>query len=199
MKHFLIEDDYFCLTHPAGEEELLQMEEKELAKSQEGDQSVEKLFASTWKDIYRFVYYRVQNREEAEDITQETYVRALDHIRRSDKKIEKHVEFLKTVSLNILRDRWRKRSRRSTAVGIESIDPMEIAVEDYSDIVSQRESIRNALDRLSEEQRKVIELRIIKGYSTAETAKIMNKKEGAVRVLQYRGLKALAELLKNSV
>ncbi|NLM62680.1 MAG: RNA polymerase sigma factor [Clostridiales bacterium] len=176
------------------------MEEKEFAKLQEGDrESVEKLFASTWKDIYRFIYYKVQNREEAEDITQETYVRALDHIRRSDKKIEKHVDFLKTVSLNILRDRWRKRSRRGTMVGIESIDPTETAVEDSSDIVSQRELIRNALDRLSEEQRKVIELRIIKGYSTAETAKIMNKKEGTIRVLQYRGLKALAELLKNSV
>lgn len=38
------------------------MEEKEFAKLQEGDrESVEKLFASTWKDIYRFIYYKVQN------------------------------------------------------------------------------------------------------------------------------------------
>jgi RNA polymerase sigma-70 factor (ECF subfamily) len=51
--------------------------------------------------------------------------------------------------------------------------------------------------QLSHEQRTVIELRIIQGYSVAETARFMNLKEEAIRVMQHRALRKLAELLKS--
>ena len=56
--------------------------------------------------------------------------------------------------------------------------------------------IRRSLDKLSDDQRKVVELRIIKGYSVSETAKIMDIKAGNVRVLQYRALKSLVTIMK---
>lgn len=58
------------------------------------------MFAGTWEPLYRFIYYRVQNREEAEDITQETYVKAYSHLRRVNIEIEKCTGFLKTKTMS---------------------------------------------------------------------------------------------------
>lgn len=57
--------------------------------------------------------------------------------------------------------------------------------------------IQNALKLLNEEQHTVIDLRILKGYSVADTAKKMDKTEINVRVLQYRALQNLTKILKN--
>jgi len=61
------------------EKELRSMlKEETLKKAQDGDlKSIEDICSLTWETVYRFVYYKVQNRQEAEDITQETYVKAL--------------------------------------------------------------------------------------------------------------------------
>lgn len=157
--------------------------------------SLEEVCSSTWEPLYRFIYYKVQNREEAEEITQETYVKALSRFGKTNVKPDNYLGFLKTVSLNILRDRWRRRKRRGVHMNLEKITLEELALgpeESYA----RREIIENALKKLSEEQRKVIELRIIKGYSVVEAGKIMNKKDGTIRVLQYRALKALTKILK---
>jgi RNA polymerase sigma-70 factor, ECF subfamily len=165
----------------------------------EDEISIEKLCESTWEPLYRFVYFKVQNREEAEDITQETYIKAISYINRNDVKIDKFISFLKTVSLNVLRDKWRKGKRQGIATDIEDINPMEAAVEDPTEDIGQREIIENSLKQLNDEQRTVIELRILEGYSVAETAEKMDKTESNVRVLQYRALQKLTKILKNEL
>jgi RNA polymerase sigma-70 factor (ECF subfamily) len=175
------------------------IEVEKLKKAQSAElKSIEEICLSTWEPLYRFIYYKVQNREEAEDITQETYVKALQYLQKNNQKLEHDIGFLKTVSLNLLRDKWRKNKRQGPGVNLEAIRQEEIASGDPAEAGMQRTVIESALKRLSEEQRKVIELRIIKGYSVAETAKIMQKKEAAVRVMQYRSLQILAKILKDS-
>jgi len=174
-------------------------DKEKLKKAREGDPKlIEEICSSTWESVYRFIYFRVQNREEAEDITQETYVKALSHFQKNGFEVEKYIGFLKTVSLNILRDRWRKNKRRGTDISLEGADPLKLATDDPIEVSTQRAIIESALNSIGEEQRKVVELRIIKGYSVAETAKIMNKKEGTIRVMQYRALQAIAEILENN-
>ena len=70
--------------------------------------SVEDICEQTWEPLYRFIYYKVQNREEAEDITQETYTRSLswpgfDRIRPG-----RYMAFFRTVAMNIIRTAARK-------------------------------------------------------------------------------------------
>jgi RNA polymerase sigma-70 factor (ECF subfamily) len=175
-------------------------EEKRLKKTkEEGDfKAVEELCAKTWEPLYRYVYFRVQNREEAEDITQEAYLKAIDYLRRSNMPIKSDLAFLKTVSLNILRDKWRKAKRQGTLLNIDDIKLQETEGTDSTLLKEQREIILNALKRLVNDQRQVIELRIIKGYSVAETGKIMKRTPGAVRILQYRALKTLNVIIKKS-
>lgn len=161
------------------------------------EKNIEHLCSNTWEPLYRFVYFKVQNREEAEDITQETYIKAISYMKKNNVKIDKIMGFLKTISLNVLRDKWRKGKRQGQLINIEDISPMEAATEDHAENMGQREAIENAMKLLNEEKRLVIDLRILKGYSAADTAKYMNMTEGNVRVLQYRALQKLAKLLKN--
>lgn len=162
------------------------------------EKTIEEICSSTWETLYRFIYYKVQNRQEAEDITQETYVKALAYFQKNNIKIDTYMGYLKTISLNVIRDKWRKSKKLGQIVDIEAINPVEMSVEDSTEVGAQHEMVQNALDGIKEEYRTVVELRILKGYSVAETSKIMNKKEGAVRVLQHRALKELASILKKN-
>lgn len=89
------------------------------------------------------------------------------------------------------------KKRKGILVDLEAAGQEKTAVEDPTEAIVVRALVQEALNSLKEEQRTVVELRIIKGYSVAETAKIMNKKEGTIRVLQYRALEALAAILGN--
>ena len=157
---------------------------------------IEKLCAETWRELYGFIYYRVQNREEAEDITQETYAKAISYLNRNDVKIREEKSYLKAIALNIIRDHWRSKKRRGDSINLEEVKPEEIAQEDFTGSLSDRDQINEAMGKLVKEQKTVLELRIIKGYSVKETAKLMQRKEGAVRVLQFRAVKALTKLLE---
>jgi RNA polymerase sigma-70 factor (ECF subfamily) len=178
---------------------MTQAEDAEKRKSGAGSYdpaSIEKICNAPWEPLSRFIYYQVCNRQEAEDITQETYVRALPTFRNSGITIRSYGSYLKAVAVNVIRDRWRRAGRRGTQVNIDKVNPAEMAVEDSTESSMQREIIRDALNQLNERHRQVIELRILKGYSVAEAAQIMDETEGNIRVLQYRALQALAKILK---
>ena len=76
------------------------------------------------------------------------------------------------------------------------MDSLETYRGDFTDEVNERTVGEEALKQLTPRQQEVVTLRIIKGYSAADTARIMGCREGTVRVIQYRALKALSELLK---
>ena len=157
---------------------------------------MKKFCADTWRELYGYIYYKVQNREEAEDITQETYAKAISYLNRKDSKILENRSYLKAIALNIIRDQWRIKKRRGDSINLEDIRPEEMAEEDFTGSLSDRAQITEAMARLPKEHQTVIELRIIKGYSVKETAKLMQRKEGTVRVLQFRAVKALTALLE---
>lgn len=160
--------------------------------------SIEEICNTTWETVYKFIYFKVQNREEAEDITQETYIKAISHLRSGKVNPNKYVGFLKTVALNILRDAWRKKKRRGTSVHIDLFQQMDASADDPAESSAQRSTIEDALSKLNKEQRTVIDLRILKGYSVAETARLMNKKEVTIRVMQHRSLRLLADILNDN-
>jgi len=168
----------------------------ELNKAKEGDlKSIEQICLATWDPLYRFIYFKVQNREETEDITQETYVKMLTYMQKHDAPKDNLLGFMKTVALNVLRDRWRQKKRRGVPVNFEEINPEETSSMDQQNAITQRLQIENALTKLSTDQRAVLDLRINKGYSVAETAKRVGKTAAAVRTSQYRALQALAHIL----
>lgn len=168
----------------------------ELQRAAEGDpQSIAQICLNTWEQVYRFLYFKVQNREEAEDITQEAFVNALAYVREHQLPVNNPVGFLKTIGLNIIRDRWRQKKCRGVPVNFEAVNPEEMADQDRQAAIAQRLQVENALAELNQEQRTVIDLRIVKGYTVAETARLTGKTAAAVRTAQYRALQNLAHIL----
>lgn len=156
---------------------------------------VEEICLNTWEHLYRFIYFKVQNCEEAEDITQETYAKTIAYLKKGRIDKNKYISFLRTVAMNLLRDKWRKKKRYGTNINFEEINPEETAVGDCTEDSVNRQVVVDAVNSLGEEQRNIINLRIIKGYTVAETAKITGKTEGAVRSLQYRAIQNLVKIL----
>ncbi len=160
-------------------------------------EEINEICSKTWKDVYGFIYYKVQNKEEAEDITQEAYKKALPYLRKGETDPDKYGSLLKTIALNILRDNWRRSKRQGVQVSLESIYSEEMGRSDFADEVIRRNWIAEALQKLGSEHKTVIKLRILKGYSVAETAKAMRKSEGNIRIMQYRALLKLNEIMKS--
>lgn len=167
-----------------------------MRNKQQNRKMIEKLCEDTWRDLYGFIYYKVQNREEAEDITQETYARAISFLKRNDIDIRECEKYLRVIAVNLIRDQWRGEKRRGGSVNLEEMEPEEMTSEDFADSLMERARIKDAMDQLTREQRTVIELRIVRGYTVSETGAIMKKQEGAVRALQLRALRAMAKLLE---
>lgn len=176
--------------------------EKELVtRARQGDRAaLEELCRATWEPLYRFLYYLVQNRYEAEELTQETYLRALpmlDTLRAQDGA--GFVGYLRQVARNLVRDRWRQRSRNTCLpdVDLACLGSADVG-EDPAAAAEAREEeerVRTALASLAPDYRRVITLRLLDGWSVRQTAHAMGRSEGAVRVLQYRALVALRKAL----
>ncbi|HWI55171.1 MAG TPA: sigma-70 family RNA polymerase sigma factor [Desulfobacteria bacterium] len=159
------------------------------AKSPNGQQHIQKWCDSTWPTVYRYVYSSVQNREEAEDITQETFTRALKKWSSPDELPTN--SYLKTVALNLIRDRWRRSKAWGTRVPLEDYMLSANSVTDQIDIQTLMQQM---LAKLPEDYQTVLQLRIIKGFSRSETAAQMKRSEDSIRGLQYRAVQALKNL-----
>jgi RNA polymerase sigma-70 factor (ECF subfamily) len=167
-----------------------------LRKAAQGEsRSIEHICLELWEPLYGFIYYRVQNREEAEDITQDTFVRTLTYCQRHNTQPDNIQAFMKMVALNIIRDGWRQKQRQGKLISFEEAKPLETVAADEQKTIAERMQIENALTQLKPDQKAVLDLRILKGYSVAETAKMLGKSAAAVRVTQYRALQALAQML----
>lgn len=146
----------------------------------------------TWPDLYQFIYRRVQNRQEAEDLTQESYLRALGHHGTDD--APPSPSYLRTIALNLIRDRWRRQRVRGVPVPLEEA----LLLRDEGDALDGA-LVRRALDGLPEDHRTVLWLRIVEGRSRAETARRMGRTADAVRGLQYRAVQAMRQRLREEV
>lgn len=143
----------------------------------------------TWPDLYRFIYSRVQNRQAAEDLTQEAYTRILTS--HDDNKPPPSQRFLHTVALNLIRDRWRRLRNRGGETPLE--EALLAAGEDGSR-VTDRLWLEGLMEALPRDQKTVLTMRIVRGYSRAETARRMSRTEASVRGLQYRAVQNLRRL-----
>ncbi len=165
-----------------------------LARAIAGDrEALEDICRDTWPDLYSYVYWQVQSRQEAEDIVQETYYRLVVATPRLQPRNGSVTGLLRTIATNLVRDGWRRRKTRGPSIPLETIPaPADL---DQATRTEERLAVTAALAGIAGEQREVIDLRLVQGYSVRETARRLGKSEVAVRSLQYRGLQRLAELL----
>jgi RNA polymerase sigma-70 factor (TIGR02952 family) len=147
--------------------------------------------------IHRYVYHRVGDRAFAEDVTSETFVRALRRIDSLSFQGRDVGAWLVTIARNIIRDHV-KSSRYRLEVTTADMRDADRATDGPEDAVVQHltnEQLLICVQQLNPEQQECIVLRFLHGLSVAETAAIMGKKDGAIKALQHRAVRRLAALL----
>ena len=149
--------------------------------------------------VYRYVQYRVANVALAEDLTSETFLRALRRITSYTWQGRDFGAWLVTIARNLIADHYksgRYRLELATSDLVEAgADRSEDGPEDAVLTGITNAALLDAVKRLNPEQQECIALRFLQGMSVAETAAIMGKNEGAIKALQYRAVKSLGRLL----
>ena len=145
--------------------------------------------------IYRYTAFKVRDLTEAEDITEEVFLKAWEAIESYDLRGLPFVAWLFRIARNATIDRWRQKARRPEsplpeAFSLPSEDPVKICEARLSS-----EELHHAIKHLTEGQRQAIALRFGGGLSLLETATAMGKTEGAIKALQHSGINALRRLL----
>jgi RNA polymerase sigma-70 factor (ECF subfamily) len=151
--------------------------------------------------VFRFIYFRVGNRQLAEDLTSDTFLRALKRIGSFTWQGRDVGAWLVTIARNLVADHFKSGRYRLEVTTGDVLDAdredrgpegsPEAAVVDHITNVA----LLTAVKQLNAEQQECIVLRFLQGFSVAETARAMGKNEGAVKALQYRAVRALHRLL----
>lgn len=176
----------------------LRSDQELIQKAVNGDQEAYgDLYERYLDQIYRYVYYRVQTAEEAEDLTESTFVRVWEDLRtrRNKPEIKNFRAWLYRAAHNLVIDHLRKNKPVMVELD-ESIENTKNKDEGIEETVLARIDslmLAKALKKLETTARQVIVLRFLNGLSHAETAQALDLKEGHVRVIQYRALKILRE------
>lgn len=148
-------------------------------------------------DVYRFFYYRLFQRDEAEDLTEATFLKAWHGLKGL--RLDEHLN-LKAWLLRIARHLWidRHRSHRDqapleAAASYPASEPDPEAALLYSE---EQEQLAQALAQLPDRWRDVVVYRFLHGLTHREVAELMGLQEGHIRVLQHRALQRLREWLE---
>ncbi|MFZ5909736.1 MAG: RNA polymerase sigma factor [Chloroflexota bacterium] len=142
-------------------------------------------------DIYRFVFYRLNSEEVAEDIASDVFVRLLEAVKKKRGPQTNLKGWLLSTASNAVADHLRRAYRRPMEALSDAMPDLATSLTEEIDRRQQTESVRQAYAQLTREQQDVLALRFGDGYSLEETADAMRKNINAVKALQFRALAAL--------
>ncbi len=147
--------------------------------------------------VYRFLYYRVGSVPLAEDLTAETFFRALRNMHSFRWQGKDFGAWLMTIARNLTADHFKAGRTRleQTTEDMGTLDSTAAGPE--SEVLSAltNEALLRALGELPTEQRECLIMRFLQGLSIAETAEILGRSTGAIKQLQLRGVRSLAKLM----
>ena len=167
-------------------------EEQALVLSaQQGDRDAfAQLYEATVERIYRYLLNRLGEPADAEDVTAEVFIRAMKALPSYRSRETPLIAWLFRIAHNQAVNYIKKRASRKEMPLIETAAAYEGPEEEALEQVRLGEVVRTMQD-LTDLQRQVLNLRFAADLSIAEVAKVMNRKDGAVKFLQYSALRAL--------
>ncbi|OUC91015.1 RNA polymerase subunit sigma-70 [Streptosporangium minutum] len=152
--------------------------------------------------VYRYIYFRVGSHPLAEDLTSETFLRALRRIADFTWQGRDFGAWLVTIARNLITDHFKSGRYRLEVSTAEVIDiPLDGPHIPENAVVTAmiNNRVLSAVRDLGPEQQECVVLRFLHGMSLAETALIMGKKSGAIKALQFRAIRALARALPSDL
>ena len=147
--------------------------------------------------VYRFLFYRTRSTQLAEDLTSETFFRALRSMSSFRWQGKDFGAWLMTIARNLATDHF-KAGRTRLELTTEDMGLHDDATDGPESMVLAgltNEILLRALTELPPEQRDCLVMRFLQGMSIAETAAVLGRSDGAVKQLQLRGVRNLAKLM----
>jgi RNA polymerase sigma-70 factor, ECF subfamily len=172
--------------------------EQNLIRAAQGgsDQALGEIYDAYVDKIYRYMLYRVDSPDTAQDLTAEVFLRVVEGLPGYQDRKLPMLAWLYRIAYARLIDHYRDTNRVGKHQSLESVD---LSLEDDLDGVLMtayhQETVREALRMLTAEQQQVVQLRFMDGYSLQKTADMLGKTIGAVKVLQHRALESLSRVL----
>ena len=170
-------------------------------RAQEGDsRSLAAIYEQFYDRIFRYVSFKTGNPTDAEDITEDVFLRMLVSISSFKWQGNPFSSWLFRIAHNLIVDHFRKKSRQKHMPLEETTGVVETASPDMDselDIKLSIGKVYQSMNGLTELQKEVITLRFAGGLSVMETARAVGKKENAVKALQHAGIKNLRRILVN--
>lgn len=157
---------------------------------------LEQVFDRYLDSVYHFLYSRLGNREDAEDLTSEVFLKATKQL--DSARAEASVaQWLFTVARTVLADHWRRYYRTGPVVALDEtrVSEHQEEAESLTRSAEQTKLVEDVLDLLSPKYRMVLELRFLRSYTIEETAQAMQLSAGNVKVIQHRALSKAVELV----
>ena len=152
------------------------------------------LYEQNFHRVYAYVARRIQDRSEIQDVTAYVFQQALANIRKFKWRGAPFVTWLYRIAANAIADQARKNSRQLTETGLTTNTSVDSDLE-HGERCAQ---LFRAVESLPEDQRHVILLRFGEEKSIREIASDLNRSEGAVKQLQFRGLENLRARLRDA-
>ena len=146
--------------------------------------------------VYRHIYYRVGSIEDAEDLTQQVFLRAWQAIGRYRKTSSPFVAWLLRIGHNLVIDAYRSKKDKAYLDFEMAASDSHSSPERVAEMEFDQQQLRRAILQLPSDQQQVILMNFIEGFSNAETASALGKSEGAIRVIQHRALKKMRHMLQ---
>ena len=170
-------------------------EKKEVDKQRDKENRLASFYDEYFDRIARYIYVRIGDRKEAEDLAGEVFVRALESLESYKERGVPMQAWLFKIAHNLVVDHLRKATKRKTVpidtVQIKTVeDPVAMAEKSI-----EIERVNEAMQKLTPEQRKVVQLRFFGGLSSKEVGAILSKSDGAVREMQRAAIEKLRGLL----
>lgn len=167
---------------------------KLLQAAKSGDkQAFGAVYSAFYLPIFRYCQKRLRHLSDSEDITQQVFLRLYNSRTEFSNQNRSPLNYLYTIARNCLADFWQKQNRTPVNLpeDFDTPDSHDVPEATLSQIAAEQ-----LLQIVDSEEREILTLRLIEGFSSREVALKINKSEAAVRQIQCRALKKIREKIK---
>lgn len=144
------------------------------------------LYETVYQDMYRFAFYTLKNRQDAEDVVQDTAADAYSGFGKL-----RELGAFRGWIFKILSNKCRRKLKEYMTQPVELLQELSVQED-----LTERIQVRNAFWQLSDEERLIVSMHVFAGYTGKEIARILHKKEGTVRSRESRALKKMEQMLE---
>lgn len=153
------------------------------------------LYALYHDKIYNYIYYRMGNSADAEDLTAKVFIRAMQHISRYEDKGVPFSAWLYRIAHNLVAN-WHRDNSRRQILSLDDIAQWRVAdgsPEFATQLMEDKALLLESIRRLPADRQELLKLKFVENLSNAEIGNIMGRSEGAIKSLYHRTLLALRD------